>query len=327
MSATKQRPTPKPCSQTALTSAAARGAHLIVDAAPLIFEDTLAVAVLGERAEELIAYHRLHGDHLVLSSARTQVLCRSRYTEDRLAASVLRGVRQYVILGAGLDTFGYRAQLAPDADQADADQADADQADADQAGAVRVFEVDHPATQQWKRRHLATAGIPVPQTVRYVPIDLETEPLIDRLVASGFDLDLPAFVSWLGVTMYLTRAAIAATLATLGTLAPGTELVADHMVPAELRDEIGQSYVDQVASFAAEHGEPWLSFLSPDEMSLLLAEHGFRTVETVRQHDMVEAGWPERTDALRPSELSRITRAVRTAHTGCDLRPGPTAQG
>lgn len=114
-------------SQTALTAAAARAAHLVVDREPLIFRDTVARALLGDRAEELIGYHREHGDHLILSSARTMTVTRSRYTEDRLADAVRRGVAQYVVLGAGLDTFAYRS---PHAER------------------LRVFEVDHPATQE-----------------------------------------------------------------------------------------------------------------------------------------------------------------------------------
>lgn len=118
-------------SLTAQTAAAARAAHLIVDDEPRIFADTLAEAMLGERAEEFIAYHRAHGTHPVLAGARAQVTCRSRYTEDRLARGIEHGIGQYVLLGAGLDSFAYRSPLA---------------------GRVRVFEVDHPVTQEWKRQ-------------------------------------------------------------------------------------------------------------------------------------------------------------------------------
>src|SRR6266487_4000172 len=117
-------------SWTALTAAAARAAHLLVDAEPWIFADTLAARLLGGRAEELLAYHHLNGTHPVLAGARTQVACRSRYAEGRLAAAVEAGTDQYVVLGAGLDSFAYRSPLA---------------------ARVRTFEVDHPATQSWKR--------------------------------------------------------------------------------------------------------------------------------------------------------------------------------
>jgi methyltransferase (TIGR00027 family) len=275
-------------SQTALTAAAARAAHPIVDRPPFIFTDPLAAALLGEQAEELVGYHRAHGEHPVLAGARAQVTCRSRYTEERLAAAVRRGIGQYVILGAGLDSFAYRSHLA---------------------GRVRVFEVDHPATQQWKRDRLSAARVPVPDTVSYVPVDFEADALAERLTASGLDRTRPTFVSWLGVTMYITRSAIAETLATIGQLAGGIELVVDHMLPEELRDAAGQAYADLVAPVAAERGEPWLTFLRPDEMAALLAGHGLEPVEQVGQRDMVDAALWHRRDALRPAALARAARA------------------
>lgn len=279
-------------SQTALTAAAARAAHLIVDNEPLIFADTLAAALLGDRAEELIAYHRVHGTHIVLSTARAQVTCRSRYTEDRLARAVRRGVTQYVILGAGLDSFAYRAGLA---------------------GRVRVFEVDHPATQQWKRTQLSNAQIPEPGGVAFVAANFEAGALSRRLVESGFDPAAPALVSWLGVTMYLSRDAISATVADLSSFASGTELITDYMLPAHLRDAAGRTYAELVAPVAAERGEPWLSMLAPDEMSALLAEYGFEAAEHVSQHDQVDPALWNRSDSLRPISSSLIARATLTA--------------
>jgi methyltransferase (TIGR00027 family) len=279
-------------SQTALTAAAARAAHLIVDNEPLIFADTLAADLLGDRAEEFIAYHRVHGTHIVLSTARAQVICRSRYTEDRLARAVRRGVTQYVILGAGLDSFAYRAGPAC---------------------RVRVFEVDHPATQQWKRTQLSNAQIPEPGGVAFVATDFEAGALSRRLIESGFDSSAPALVSWLGVTMYLTRDAISATVADLSSFAAGTELITDYMLPAHLRDAAGRTYAELVAPAAAEHGEPWLSMLAPDEMSALLAEYGFEAAEHVSQHDQVDPALWNRSDSLRPISSSLIARATLTA--------------
>jgi methyltransferase (TIGR00027 family) len=275
-------------SQTALTAATARAAHLIVDQAPVIFADTLAATLLGEAAETFLAYHRAHGDHLVLAGARAQVICRSRFTEDRLTEAAGQGLRQYVILGAGLDSFGYRADLAR---------------------GVRVFEVDHPATQRWKQQSVAAAGLTARGALAYVPIDFETESLIERLRDGGFDPTQPALVSWLGVTMYLTRPAIERTLAELGGLAPGSALVADYMLPEDLRDEAGQQYVDLVAPVAAERGEPWRTFLTPETFSALLAGHGFDRINHLSQRDMVPPSLWERSDCLRPAELSRIAHA------------------
>ena len=278
-------------SQTALTAAAARAAHLIVDHEPVIFADELAAALLGEQADEFISYHRAHGTHLVLSCARAQVLCRSRFTEDHLAACVRTGLTQYVILGAGLDSFAYRSGPGP-------------------AGPVRVFEADHPGTQRWKRAHLASAGITVPDAVSFVAVDFERDSLSGRLARAGFDPSRPALVSWLGVTMYLTEAAISQTLAEISGFAPGTELITEYMLPAALRDETGRSYAGLVAPAIAERGEPWLTFLAPDDMSALLGRHGFGPVEQVRQRDSIPAALWDRTDSLRPADLSLLARAT-----------------
>jgi O-methyltransferase involved in polyketide biosynthesis len=300
-------------SLTALTAAAARAAHLIVDDDPPIFADSLAEAMLGERAAELIAFHRAHGTHPILSSARTQVTCRSRYTEDRLAEAVGRGIGQYVILGAGLDSFAGRSPLADH---------------------VRVFEIDHPGTQAWKRRaarewgrcagnggvstgaasaadeNTGTAGTGAGSVV-FVPVDFGRDSLWERLARAGFDFGAPAFISWLGVTMYLDRDTIEQTLAVAGGFAAGTEIVVDYMLPAGWRDAAGDSYAEQVGQALAERGEPWLSLFTPEEMATLLGRHGFGPVRDVRQRDMVSAAAWERTDSLRPADLSRIAHGVR----------------
>lgn len=273
-------------------AAAARAAHLIVDAAPPIFADTLAGALLGDRATELVGYHRARGDHPILSTARTTATTRSRFTEDRLAERVGRGVSQYVILGAGLDSFAYRARPARP---------------------VRVFEVDHPATQRWKRRRLADAGITVPDTVTFVPADLadlDAAQAAAILADSGFDRSRPAFVSWLGVTLYLPREVINEILAMIGGFAPGTWIVVDHMLPAGLRDNAGQTYVDAVMPVSADMGEPWLTFLAPDDAATLLHRHGIDVIGHIRQRDTIDAELWNRSDPLRPVDLSMLTYAT-----------------
>ena len=277
-------------SLTALTAAAARAAHLIVDTEPVIFADTLAQAMLGERAEELISYHRAHGTHPVLAGARAQVTCRSRYAEDRLADAIGRGIGQYVLLGAGLDSFAYRSPLA---------------------GQVRVFEVDHPATQEYKRRvrEVAEGGGRV-GSVRFVAVDFGRDSLGEALGRAGFDAEQPALVSWLGVTMYLDESAIEATVAVMGGFAPGSEVVMDYMLPAGMRDAAGQMYADLVGQAAAEWGEPWRSAFAPGAMAALLARHGFGPARDVGQRDMIPAAAWDRSDALRPAELFRIAHVA-----------------
>jgi methyltransferase (TIGR00027 family) len=276
-------------SQTAMTAAAARAAHLLVDSEPRIFADSLAALLLGDKAETYLRYHREHGDHPLLAGTRAQATCRSRFTENQLALAAARGTAQYVILGAGLDSFACRSELA---------------------GRLRVFEVDHPATQQRKRALLAAAGLAEPPTLTWVPVDFETGELIAALTAAGLDPAAPAFVSWLGVTMYLTAEAIGATLASLSRLAPGSELVTDYMLTADLRDADGVAYADLVMPDSERRGEPWLSFFTPEQMTGLLTGHGFTGVRDVRQRDAVSAALWERTDLLRPIELSRLCHAT-----------------
>jgi methyltransferase (TIGR00027 family) len=245
---------------TARTAAAARAAHLVVDSPPVIFADSLAARLLGDEADDLLGYHRAHGGHVVLAGARGQVTCRSRYAEEALAAAVAEGIRQYVILGAGLDSFAYRPGLSRQ---------------------VKTFEVDQQAALDDKRARLAAAAIPAPDNVGYVPADFETASLAAELSRAGLDLSSPAFVSWLGVTMYLTREAITRTLAELSALASGSQIVADYMLPAGLRDDAGASYVELVGASSAERGEPWLTFFSPDQMADLMLRSGLVPVRHV----------------------------------------------
>ncbi|MGW4487718.1 class I SAM-dependent methyltransferase [Amycolatopsis sp. NPDC004368] len=263
---------------TALTTAAARAAHLIVDGEPKIFVDEFAAPLLGDRVDELLDYHRKHGDDPILAGGRTQVLTRARYTEAQLG-----DLTQSVVLGAGLDTSAYRAPHA------------------------RVFEVDLPQTQEWKRSRLAKVDLPELPSRTFVPLDLATGDLVETLVAHGFDPAQPALVSWLGVMMYLSEPAIARTLNAIGSLAPGTQLVADYLLPPRLRDDAGAHYADAVSQVAAQAGEPWDSCFSPDELTDLLRANGFGTVRHIsqRDHDV----WP-RDDALFPAELFMLVHGT-----------------
>jgi methyltransferase (TIGR00027 family) len=276
-------------SQTALAAAAARAAHLVVDQEPLIFRDPVAARLIGEPGAEMVGYHRRSGDHIVLAGTRAQVTVRSHYTEQVLSELAGRGLTQYVILGTGLDSFAYRSPLA---------------------ARIRVFEVDHPASQRWKRDLVAAARLSPSDGLVLVGVDLEREPLADRLAAQGFDPSTPALVSWLGVSMYLTAEAVAATLATVGGLAAGSELVMEYALPPELRDETGQAYADFALPVAAERGEPWRSFFTPGQLSDLLAANGLTVAEQVRQQDAIPAALWRRSDALRPADLCRLARAT-----------------
>lgn len=276
----------KTSSETALTAAAARAAHLLFDKPPYIFEDTAAASLLGERAEALLAYHRLHGGHPILRGARAQVVARSRCTEDLLAVAVARGIDQYVILGAGLDSYVYRVATP----------------------GLRVFEVDHPATQESKRA--AAQALPKLTDLTYVPVDLEHQAVVESLAEGGFDRARPAVVSWLGVTVYLTREAIEATLADLAELAAGTQIVFDYMLPEGLRDREGTQYAHEVGGVAAQRGEPWLTFLSPQECTDMLRALGFQEIRQISPIDAVPDGRWQRDDGLLPSGLAMLAHAT-----------------
>ncbi|NKZ08807.1 class I SAM-dependent methyltransferase [Actinomadura latina] len=269
---------------TALSAAAARAAHLTADGTPKVFADTVAARLLGGLADEMIGYHRTRGEHIILAGTRAVTTVRARYAEERLAEHA-----QYVVLGAGLDTYGYRGD--PE---------------------ISVFEIDHPATQEWKKGLLAAAGIDVPARVVLVPVDFEAGEPIRQLAGTAFDPAESALVSWLGVSFYLTRDAIAKTLDEIGRLAPGTELVMDYALPGGLRDAEGDAYAQIAAQVVGENAEPYRSHFSPDEINALLEDHGFEVAENVTLERAVPPQTWERTDALRPFDYFRLVRAIVT---------------
>jgi methyltransferase (TIGR00027 family) len=188
-----------------------------------------------------------------------------------MADAQAEGVDQYVLLGAGLDSFAYRR--------------------ADPADGLRIFEVDQPASQGWKRQRLAEIGIGVPGSVKFVPVDFETQDFGAELAKVGFDPRRPSVVAWLGVTYFLTRDAIVATLRRVASWAPGTRLVFDYHLPERLWDSfVGWegNVMRGTAAFVAASGEPWLNLFSPDEVEALLLVHGYDTVEHL-DHDAVRS--------------------------------------
>lgn len=236
----------------------------------------------------MIPYHRASGSHPVLAGTRAVVATRSRFAEDRLALAVEGGIDQYVILGAGLDSFAYRSPLA---------------------SRVRVFEVDAPATQLWKREKMA--GIHPIGELTFVSLDLRDAPLIDRLVAASLTTSRPAFLSWLGASFYLDAQSVASALARLASLAPGTEIVMDYVLPPELRDEAGETYAGFAMPVAESSGEPWRSTFTPEAMESMLSESGFEVLENVGQRACIEASLWQRSDALEPIGLWMAAHAVR----------------
>jgi methyltransferase (TIGR00027 family) len=276
-------------SRTALRVASHRAAHQLFDS-PLVFDDPLALAIIGaDGAGRLRAAPEAHQDRFA-RAFRAFMVARSRFAEDELARAVRRGASQYIILGAGLDTFAYRNPYrSPD---------------------LRVFEVDHPATQEWKRGLLASAAIAIPASVTLAPVDFERQTLADGLARAGFDGRAPTFFSWLGVTMYLTHEAVALTLAFIATTAPGGGLVFDYAAPRSSLSPTGQLALDALSRRVAAAGEPFQTFFDPRTLEGQLARIGFRSIEDLGADELNARYFSDRADGLRVSgTLARLMRA------------------
>ncbi len=238
-------------SRTAFGAAVLRALHPELDR-PVVFSDPLAWRILGDREEILAGLGEGHDR----SRLRLFIAVRHRFAEDALAAAYARGTRQAVVLGAGFDTSAYRS---PHAD-------------------LRFWEVDFPATGQWKRERLAEAGIAVPETVSHVGVDFERDSLLERLTEAGLDSGAPAFFLWLGVVPYLTRAATEATLRAIGSV-PGGEVVLDLPAPADQVAARARADRADLEATVARLGEPFRGGWQPAELLALLADAGFDDVE------------------------------------------------
>ena len=244
-------------SRTARRVAIRRAAHQLLDH-PRVLDDPLALRIIGaEAAEELRSNPKEH--HAFSRAFRAFMAARSRYAEDELAGAVARGVRQYVVLGAGLDTFAYRNPHA----------------------GLRVFEVDHPATQAWKREQLEAADIAIPVALTFVPVDFERQTLAEGLGQSGFDLSAAAFFSWLGVTPYLTRDACMSTLSLIATMPAGSGVVFDFAVDPALLNAGQRQALDALSERVARYGEPFQLFFDPEKLQDELKGMGFRRTEVL----------------------------------------------
>jgi methyltransferase (TIGR00027 family) len=243
-------------SRTARSAATHRAVHQILEAGKVFF-DPLAITILGEEEEALVQKALEDPD---ARSMRLFVTARARSAEDALAALVPLGVRQVVILGAGLDTFAYRQNLPGD---------------------MRVFEVDHPETQAWKRLRLAAAGIAAPQNLSYVALDFASNALEKALLAQGWTDSEPTFFSWLGVVIYLARPAIWETLSWIARLPAGAEVVFDYSEPPESLDLPARLIHRRRAQRVRALGESWVSFFEPASLVSDLHGIGIDTLDDV----------------------------------------------
>jgi methyltransferase (TIGR00027 family) len=243
-------------SRTALGAAFHRAAHQVLERGS-IFTDALAVRILGSDAEAAIRGAQNDPSQRRL---RLFIAVRTRFAEDALAAAVERGVRQLVVLGAGLDTYAYRTSLVE---------------------TLRIFEVDHPATQAWKRQRLAEVAIPVPHRLTFAPIDFEQETLADGLTAVGFDPAQQTFFTWLGVVPYLTEQAVFSTLGFIARLPGGAHLVFDYANPPDSSADPGEHTTEHetLAARVASMGEAFRCLFETDVVRARLSDLGFCDVE------------------------------------------------
>jgi methyltransferase (TIGR00027 family) len=264
---------------TAVRVALWRAMHVQVDPPPHVLEDEIGLQLAGPDD----SWRDRPDMHPAGTSRfRAAIVARARLIEDLVVEQAGRGVAQYVILGAGLDTF---AQRRPEI-----------------AARLRVFEVDQPGPQAWKRQRLIELGFGIPEWLRLVPVDFEAGgSWWEQLIAAGFDPGQPAVVVSTGVSMYLTKDSNAATLRQLAGLAPGSTLAMTFLLPAELLDDEDRPGFQVAERGARAAGTPFISFYTPDEMLALAREAGFKDAEIVAGTLLTERYFAGRTDGLRPS--------------------------
>jgi methyltransferase (TIGR00027 family) len=266
---------------TAVRVALWRALHVQADAPPHVIEDEVGLKLVAPAD----GWQNRPDMSPFTKPFRASILARARFVEDLVAEQVARGVGQYVILGAGLDTFAQRR--------------------AELASRLSVFEIDQPGPQAWKRERLVELGLGAPGFLRLVPVDFEAgDAWWERLSAAGFDAGQPAVVASTGVSMYLTNAAIVATLRQVASLAAGSTLVMSFMLPIELTDPEIRPGLERAVAGARANGTPFISFFTPAEMLALARDAGFKGVEHVSAASLGQRYFADRTDGLRPPNNS-----------------------
>lgn len=269
---------------TAVRVALWRALHVQIDPPPHVLDDEIGLQLL---APDSGWYHRPDMHPLHTSRARASIVARARCIEDHVVEQSGSGISQYVILGAGLDTF---AQRRPEI-----------------ASRLRVFEIDRPDPQAWKRDRLIELGFGIPQWLRFVPVDLEAnDSWWERLVAAGFDTRQPAVVASTGVSMYLTREAILTTMRQVAGLALGSTLAMTFQLPLNLIEPEERPAREATEKFARMAGTPFISLFSPQDMLQLAHEAGFCEAKHISASDLTQRYFGSRTDGLRPSSCEEL---------------------
>lgn len=277
-------------SKTSEVAAAIRAGHLAFDDPPKIFEDPLAGDLVMIPFYRAIAKSRAVNwisANLVFRRLRpviVEILIRARYAEDQLSKAVERGVRQYVLLGAGLDSFAWRHPAWSEG--------------------MRVFEVDHPATQETKRHRLAELGLAIPDYLEFAPVDFERETVADCLARSSFARDRTAFFNWMGTVPYLTREAVFNTLNSLASFAcPGSEIVFEYTIPLGFFDPQARKAHEKGQRYVSRRGEPWIFFADPRQLPGEIEQCGYQVIENVSPTEMEERYLAGRKDGLHTSSV------------------------
>ncbi|MFI2751998.1 class I SAM-dependent methyltransferase [Cellulomonas sp. P22] len=278
-------------SPTALMSAAARAAHLLVDGPTPLLVDAQALALCRAVGSSPLDYQLAAPREPVLAAARLSAVVRSRFAEQIARRS---STDQYVVLGAGLDSSGHRLQAS-----------------------TRTWLVDLPTVLRWRASAFAAAEIE--DVGAAVPLDLATADVPAALAAAGGDLERPVVVSWLGTVMYLDLPQVERVLGQLSALAPGSHLVFDCIVPPSERDPAGQAYAEAVSAVAGTSGEPWRSTFSATDVEDVLSRTGWRLERSANEAEVVPDGSWQEHEALRPQRLVRLVHAS----TNPDGRPTP----
>lgn len=275
-------------SQTAMAVAMMRAAHQVIDA-PRVFEDALAAGILGDHAQPMLrSLIAASENEIEAISLRAFLAARSRYAEDRIARARQSGVDQCIILGAGLDTFAYRCHDAR----------------------LRIFEVDHPATQDWKRMRLHDGNIPLPASLSFVPVDFTQNSLEEELLRAGWRADRPSVISWLGVVQYLTRDTSMKMLAFVASMPPGSEIVFDYALSPDLMNAPQKAYFEKLRPRLAASGEPLQTCFDPSALACTLRAMGFGAVENIAPEDLNARYFDGRADGLKTmTTFSQIIRA------------------
>jgi methyltransferase (TIGR00027 family) len=285
---------PRGPSRTAVLTAAARALHL-EEPPPWVLDDRLALALAGDDGRRLAERLRAELAPQALLGFTRWCCVRARLPEDTVERALDDGVRQYVILGAGLDSFAYRR--------------------GDLVDRLRVFEVDHPASQAWKRQRLDELRLAPTSRPVFAPVDFERQTLRPGLEVAGFDFRAPAVFSWIGVTLYLSRDAIASTLATVAACPPGSRIVLTYNRPNTALTGMGLETQKVVARIAGEMGEPIVTLFEPDEIERVLRERGFDQIEDFGPEEAVRTYFAGRDD-VRFGGAQRLIVATVARGTG-----------